>query len=159
MKQFLSGLVLSVAVATPALAQQQDGPFSSTAELASYWATQSTSGALTQIYVNGHKIYQRSGFGPAFVKQYFNCADGSGINATCNSIFDGYTTVSGAVGTFSTGFTVYLDGAPYRNASPYYYANIKTCYGDASFYGAVKYYIVESMYDGFSPPYPGNSCF
>jgi hypothetical protein len=159
MKQFLAGFALCVAISTPALAQQQDGPFSSTFALVSYWSQQSTGGAATQIYVNGHKVYDRYGFGPAFVKQYFNCADGSGIKATCTSIFDGYTTVGGAMGTFSSGLTVYLDGALYRSASPFYNAHIKTCYGDASYYGAMRYYIVESMYNGFGPAYPGNSCF
>ncbi|MCP3097798.1 hypothetical protein LZ198_02800 [Myxococcus sp. K15C18031901] len=158
MKAFLAAFVLSMSVATPALAQQ-DGPFASTAALASYWSTQSTGSALTQIYVNGKLVYQRSGFGPAFVKQYFQCYDGSGIKAVCNNIFDGYLDVGGAVGTFSGGFTVYLDGALYRSGSPYSSAHLKTCYGDMSYYGAVKYYIVASINGGFSPPYPGNSCF
>ncbi|MDC0713531.1 hypothetical protein POL68_34015 [Stigmatella sp. ncwal1] len=49
----------------------------------------------------------------------------------------------------------------YRPGNPpdYYYAAIKTCYGDVSFYGAVRYYVVESYYDGFGPLYPGNDCY
>ncbi|NTX00829.1 MULTISPECIES: hypothetical protein [Myxococcus] len=147
-----------MSVASPALAQQ-DGPFASTAALASYWSTQSTGGSLTQIYVNGTLAYQRSGFGPAFVKEYFNCADGSGIKAFCNNIFDGYLRTSDAMGTFSSGLTVYLDGTLIRSGDPYYSAHLKTCLGDMSYYGRVKYYIVESVNDGFGPPYPGNDCF
>ncbi|XXF80128.1 hypothetical protein P2318_10365 [Myxococcaceae bacterium GXIMD 01537] len=138
---------------------QQNGPFANTTALVTYWTGQSTGGSTAQIYVNGKKVYERLGFGPAFVKQYFNCADGSGIKAVCNNIFDGHLDVSTAVATFPNWLTVYVDGTLYRSGDPYHSAHIKKCYGDTSYYGAVKYYIVESMNDGWSPPYPGNSCF
>lgn len=156
MKQFLAAFVLSMVVATPALAQE-DGPFANTDALVTYWSTRSTGGATTQIYVNGSKVYQRSGFGGAFVKQYFNCHDGSGIKAVCNNTLDGYENVSDAVGTVPSGLTVYLDGVLYRSGSNNV-AHIKTCYGDTSYYGSVTYYIVASM-SGVGPTYPGNSCF
>lgn len=159
MKCFLTGFVLCVVISTPALAQQQDGPFASTSDLVNYWSMQNTGGSAVQIFVNGSKVYERFGFGPGYVGQYFNCADGSGIKAKCNSIFDGYVNANDAMGTFGSGLTVYLDGALYRSGSPYYTANITTCYGDASFYGAVRYYIVASMFDGFGPQYPGNHCY
>ncbi|MBZ4395662.1 hypothetical protein OWM54_17710 [Myxococcus sp. MISCRS1] len=158
MKQFLAAFVLSLAVATPAMAQH-DGPFADTDALVSYWSAQDTQSSLTQIYVNGKRVYQRSGFGPAFVKEYFDCHDGSGIKSFCNNIFDGYLTVEGTYGTYSPGLAVYLDGVLYRSGSPFSRVDIKTCYGDASYYGPVSYYIVESVIDGFGPPYPGNDCF
>ncbi len=158
MKSFLAVFVISMAAATPALAQEE-GPFATTDALVEYWTARNTNGATTQIYVNGKQVYQRAGFGAAVVKQYFRCYNGSGINAVCNNIFDGYTEVSGAESTFSSGLTVYLDGVLYRSGSPYYSAHIKTCYGDTSYYGPVVYYIVASMNNGFGPAYPGNSCF
>jgi len=63
-----------------------DGPFADKQALINYWNTTSTNGALTQIYLNGRIAFSRSGFGPAFVKQYFDCLN-SDVYAVCPSGF------------------------------------------------------------------------
>jgi hypothetical protein len=158
MKHIILAVALILGVEAVAQAQSAEGPFPNERALARYWARQNTSGAATQIFHNGHEVYRRMGFGPAYIVQYFTCADGSGIRSNCSEIFDGFATLGDAMAVVS-GLTIYLDGQLIHDASPWYFATLKTCYGDDSYAGPIRYYIVESMYDGFGPPYPGNSCF
>ena len=159
MKHILIALAVCLGLEATAHAQSAEGPFASVTELANYWNAQNMGGSAVQIFHNGHKIHQRMGFGPAFIKQYFTCADGSGIRSNCSEIFDGFAQLRNAIATVSSGLSIYVDGVLYRNSSPWYHARIKSCYGDDSYRGRIRYYIVESMYDGFGPPYPGNDCF
>lgn len=157
MKKFI-GLALAALLPGLASAQYSDGPFANTSALTSYWSTTSTSGALTQIYVNGHKVYERSGFAPAFVKQYFDCYLGD-INAVCNQIQDGYINLSGAIALFPATVRIDLDGSVYRAASggDTRVASISTCSNESSYYGPVNYYKVVAWGNGFIPY--SSSCY
>jgi hypothetical protein len=133
-----------------------DGPFTSTQDLINYWTSTSTSGALAQIYLNGRKVYERSGFGPAFVKQYFACSSG-GILAVCTSgFFDGYTNFNTLVSRCPADAAIYKDGVLFRSGTNQAVADVSTCSGDQSFYGVIRYYKVID-FDQFVPYH--SSCY
>jgi len=144
MKVF-SALALSLALLPGVVSAYSDGPFVDINALNTYWNGTSTGGALTQIYVDGTKVFERSGFGPAFVKQYFGCATGGDIRTVCGAVQDGAVDINDVLATFSPGYKVYLDGALYRAGSPSAVAGITTCFGDASYYGNVQYYKITSI--------------
>jgi len=141
--------------------QSPDGPFSSNAALSSYWAAQ-PGGVAFQIYSNGHLVYYRGGFGPPWSKQYFNCANGSGINALCIHTDDGYDTIQTAINTLFGGWTVYVDNALYVSGKSSI-AYLKKCTGDASpfGYGPDHYYIVTGEGGSVFSPLPPfrSSCY
>jgi hypothetical protein len=157
--RMIAGLGICAALAGAATAAPSDGPFTTVQDVVAYWIGQPTSGAATQIFVDGFKVYERSGFGPAFVQQYFGCGE-YGIRTHCtNDPFAGFVTAAEPASQFGAGKTIYLDGKLYKSGSPYYQLYLKTCRGEASFYGKVKYFVVEAINDGFGPPFPGNDCF
>jgi hypothetical protein len=134
-----------------------DGPFTDTQSLINYWSNTSTGGALTQIFLNGSKVYQRSGFGPAFTKQYFDCYS-SDIYAVCPTDFrDGFTSFDTLVSRFSTNTAIYQDGVLVRSGTGAW-ANISKCTGDDSFYGCIRYYKVVYYFSGFGPAY-ASTCY
>jgi hypothetical protein len=136
-----------------------EGPFNTKQDVVNYWSGHSTSGAATQIFLDGFKIYERGGFGPAFVQQYFSCGE-YGIRTKCTGDwFSGFATVSDARAGISMGLSVYVDHVLKYKLDPYYYMDLKTCYGEMSYYGRVKYFVAETVWDGFGPPFPGQSCF
>lgn len=127
-----------------------DGPFTDTQSLIDYWVGTSTGNALTQIYVNGREVYERSGFGPAFVKQYFACS-GGGIYAVCpNGFFDGYSNFNTLISRSPTTATIYKNNVLFRSGTNNLETeNISTCMGDQSFYGTILYYRVVAYSNGF----------
>lgn len=135
-----------------------DGPFATTQALVDYWTSTSTAGARTEIYVNGRNVYERSGAGPAFVKQYFNCS--AQIFAVCPGQFphDGYTNFNTLVSRYPTTAAIYKSGALFRAGTDNTEVDILTCSGDPSFYGAVQYYKVMNYINGFIP-YLNGSCY
>ena len=144
-------------VGTAEQALSSDGPFTDTQALISYWRTASTNGAMTQIYLNGRKVYERPGFGPAFVKQYFDCLN-SDVYAVCLSGFgDGYTDFDTLVSRCPTGAAIYKDGTLIRSGTNGTEVDISTCSGDSSFYGTIHYYMVIHYYNPFIPY--GNTCY
>jgi hypothetical protein len=155
---FIAG---SCAVSEPPVGDQQsvaeqaissEGPFTDTQALVNYWVGTSTGNALTQIYVNGRKVYERSGFGPAFVKQYFACS-GGGTYAICpTGFFDGYSDFNTLISRSPTTATIYKDSVLFRSGTNRFESeNISTCSGDQSFYGTITYYKVISYSSGFVP--------
>jgi len=144
-----------VAVAEQGLGS--DGPFASTADVVSYWNATSTSGAATEIFVNGHRVLYRSGFGPEFLKQYFVCSGGL-IYATCpTGFFDGFPTFKSLVARSPSTATIYKDNVLYRTGSNgFEFESVQTCPVDVSLNGAV-YYKVVSYTSGFVPY--GSSCY
>lgn len=154
----LIGLALAVLLPGLASAQYSNGPFTSTSDLQSYWNVTSTGGARAQIYVNGRKVFDRAGFGPAFVKQYFDCYTGD-INAVCTQIYDGYVSLSGAIALFPSSVRIDLDGSVYRAASggDTRSAAISTCSNESSANGPVNYYKVVGWNNGFIPY--SSSCY
>ena len=132
-----------------------DGPFVTTQDLIDYWNSTSTGGARTEIYRNGRNVLERSGFGPAFVKQYFACSDG--IRSVCTSTFyDGYVNFDTLVSRCQPNTTIYKDNVLFREVPNSAVYRIVTCYGDQSFYGPVPYYKVKS-FDGFV--HYGSDCY
>jgi hypothetical protein len=140
------------------LALTGDGPFANKQALIDYWNTAAPGGgALTQIYLNGRKVFERSGFGPAFVKQYFACKTGS-ILTVCTGNFydDGYTSFNTLVSRCPAEMTIDKDGVLFRAGTNGTRGNIATCSGDESFYGTVHYYKITSL-DGFV--HYGSTCY
>ena len=133
-----------------------DGPFANTQALIDYWNGTSTGGALTQIYLNGRKVYERSGFGPAFVKQYFDCISDDILTVCISGFFDGYTNFNTLVSRCPADAAITKDGIPFRSGTNSTAVGIVTCSGDQSFYGVVHYYKVIS-FDGFV--HYGSSCY
>ncbi|HET9621403.1 MAG TPA: hypothetical protein VFP84_08565 [Kofleriaceae bacterium] len=132
-------------------ALSSEGPFSSKQDLINYWAAASKSNT-TQIYLNGRKAYEFLGFGPAFVKQYFTCS--SQIYAVCpTGFFDGFENLATLVSRSPTTATIYKDSTLYRTGNPNEKEFIATCFGDQSFYGAVRYFKVTSYSTRFGPPF------
>jgi hypothetical protein len=137
----------TVAITEQALSS--DGPFATVDELVNFWNNTSTSGAATEIFVNGHRKLFRSGFGPEFLKQYFVCAGGS-IYATCpTGFFDGFASFPVLVSRSPSTATITKNGVPFRTGTNQFESeNIKTCSVDMSLNGAV-YYTVISYTNGF----------
>lgn len=154
----LIGLAFALLIPGLASAQYSDGPFTSTSDLQSYWSVTSTGGARTQIYVNGRKVFDRAGFGPAFVKQYFDCFTGD-INAACSQIYDGYINLADPIALFPATVRIDLDGSVYRAASggDTRVAAISTCSNESSINGPVEYYKVVGWNNGFVPY--SSSCY
>ena len=126
-----------------------DGPFVNTQALIDYW--NSTTGSVeTQIYVNGRKVYERAGFGPAFVNQYFTCSGGSIYTVCPAGFFAGYTNFNTLVSKCPTTAAIYKDGVLFRSGNGDT-VDISTCSGDQSFYGLVRYYRVTAEINGFVP--------
>jgi hypothetical protein len=133
-------------------ALSSDGPFASVDELVNFWNNTSTGGAATEIFVNGHRKLFRSGFGPEFLKQYFVCAGGSSIYATCpTGFFDGFASFPALVSRSPSTATITKNGTPFRTGTNQFeFENIKTCSVDVSLNGAV-YFKVDSYTNGFVP--------
>jgi hypothetical protein len=137
-----------------------NGPFTTKAAVIDYWSHTATGGAATQIFIDGHLVYYRSGVGPAFIQQYFVCNDKSGIKAYCTNIFDGFLMPKFAIPALPLSVNVYVDGRLYlsRNSDQLFRADVSSCYGDMSLQGPIHYYIVADSNDGVGPMYPGNTC-
>jgi hypothetical protein len=145
------------ATSTDELALSGDGPFATTKALIDYWTNTPTSGALAQIYLNGRKVYERSGFGPAFVKQYFTCGP-SNILATCTTgFFDGYGSFNTLVSRSPAHTEIRKDFVVVRAGTDGTSEDVTTCSGDPSFYGTVKYFKVTAYNNGFIPY--ASSCY
>ncbi len=161
----LTGLIVCTALASPARADCTE-PFDNVGELIACSALTATHP--TELYVDGHKVAQLPGTGFPVVRQYFNCTD-IGIKHLCNTgavtgvawlaaLQDGYLTWQYASIVLGQGLNVYLDNVLVRDRGTGYTLSLKTCHGDQSVQGPVTYYVVESMFDGFGPPYWGD-CF
>ena len=166
------GMIVAMAVcaadASSARADGSTGPFGSVAALVSYWSSAPTKHHV-QVYVNGDKVYETPGAGPSLVRQYFACTDGSGIKPACNTAAvtglafadatrDGYLRWQDAATVVGGGLNVYLDFQLMLDRGDTYAVMLKTCHGDASFFGPVVYYVVAYLDDGFGPPFT-NDCF
>jgi len=144
-----------------AQAVSADGPFASVAALQAYWGAQPISSCLN-VYVGGSKVYSRSGFGPCYEPEYFQCKGGS-LEAHCGDIATGDATKSELIGQMGNNPTVYVDGQLYE-AGTGGVGSLKTCYGDPSFAGHIRYYVVTGFCAGnngavFGPCYPGRACY
>lgn len=155
MKKML-GLVLAALAPAAAVAQYSDGPFADVAALNAYWTGTSTSSSLTQIYVDGTKVFQRSGFGPGFVKQYFLCYYTNDIRVNCGSQIDGTLDLSALVASMPANAPIYLDNVLYRSGIGSGNIYIETCVGDQSYYGPVEFYEMTGYYFGPGPHYNGS---
>lgn len=156
-------LGLSLAILIPGVCvAAHDGPFANLSALITYWNGTPTGGSLTQIYLDGTKVFQESGFGPAYVHQYFECPQTGDIRTDClvGDIVSSDEDYADQVAKFPPGTTIYLDGVLKRSAPPPRIAYLLKCAGDASYYapGWVIYYATEAYYDGFGPPYTSGSC-
>jgi hypothetical protein len=145
-----------VAIAEQALSS--DGPFTSVDELVNFWSNTPTGGAATEIFVNGHRKFFRTGFGPEFLKQYFVCAGGS-IYATCpTGFFDGFSTFSALVSRSPSTATISRDGTLFRTGTNQFeFENITTCSVEQGLNGPVRYFKVTSYTSGFVPY--SSSCY
>jgi hypothetical protein len=85
---------------TDVLAQSpEDGPFSSAAELQSYWAAQH-GGHGMQIVLDGTPVYSRFGFGPYLYAAYFTCPGEGLIRRNCPT--EGpFANIDGVIGYWS----------------------------------------------------------
>jgi hypothetical protein len=99
-------------------------------------------------------VFQRSGFGPGFVKQYFYCAPSNDIRVYCNSYSTAAENLADLISWHNPNWAIYLDGSVYR-AGNSAYSEILTCTGDASYYGNVVFYLNSYFYNGLGPPHPG----
>jgi len=134
-----------------------EGPFTNVQALVNYWGNTPMNGAMTQIYLNGKKVYERQGFGPAFVKQYFE-SSGSTIYAVCPSgIRPGYTNFDTLVSRAPAGAWIYRDSVLVRQGTNAASVDISTCLGDQSYYGPVSYFRVIDYYN--PPAEWGNTCY
>jgi hypothetical protein len=168
----ISGVVVCAAFASTAHAECE-GPFTSTTALTACWSATSHPQTF-EIYVDGHKVWEQPGpSGIYLTRQYFDCADGSGIKPACQSspvtaeeypfaTQDAYASTNLADFVFGRSFDLFLDNGTVpianHNSSPYS-LRLKTCHGDQSHSGPVKYFVVSSLFDGFAPPWPSNDCF
>lgn len=138
-------------------ADPSQGPFASQIALVNFWTNTQTGGAATQIFLNGHKVFDRAGFGPALLVEYFACNAG-GIWETCPTDFvDGFAVFKTLVARVPAGHAIVKDGVLFRNGTDGQTVDVTTCSGDQSLNGPVKYEKVTFI-NGFSPPYV-SSCY
>ncbi len=150
-KAFAYVMALSCStIANSALADSavsDDGPFQTKADLINYWET-NPSAKPVQIYLNGRQIYEQSGTGRGYSRQYFTCDSIDGlIRNICLDAFDGAAEVSYIVAFLPTDASIDLDDIPYRTGAPHTYnhVSITTCEGD------IKYYKVTGYANGYIP--------
>ncbi|MEH6414536.1 hypothetical protein [Pseudomonas sp. CGJS7] len=167
----LAGL-LGLAALQPAHAQFTipNGPFANQQAVADWWNANNTSGAVTQIFYNGKKIYEkRNGFGPALIVKYFQCKQTNDVRSRCGHHLDAFARADWLIDQIetrngtrpaTTDSDIYLDGVlqvddPSMNAPSGKY--LITCKGDPSFRepGGNTYFIVRGWVPDFSPPYIG----
>jgi len=143
-------------------AMTSEGPFFDQQALINFWTATSTGGAATQIFLNGSKVYERPGFGPAFVKQYFSCMDTihHAIYAVCpTGQHDGFTNFNTLVSRYPVTATIFRDGVLFRSGTDPGSVSITTCTGDLSFLGCSVYYKVTTEFTPFlGVPYT-SSCY
>lgn len=87
-----------------------------------------------QIYLNGRQVFERSGFGPEYIEEYFTCDGKSNdIRAVCDYASDGAVRIKTIIDLLPANTTVYLDGEKYgKGTSDVNIAHITTCKGDTS---------------------------
>jgi hypothetical protein len=145
MKRIILSTLIAFGLVEAATAQT----FQSQSELTNYWTA--NSGAIrTQIFLNGYKVLDRPGFGPAYVLQYFACSQTSDIREECSSIADGSTSLQHLLGLVPTA-TVLHNGVLVQTAE-FPVIGISTCTGESSGYGPVHYEKMTYEYSGFGGP-------
>lgn len=154
-------LGLFIAMSIPGVAAAaHDGPFANLSALVTYWNGTSTNSAQTNIYLDGTKVFNRNGFGPAYEQQYFECPQTSDIRTECQvgDIASRDEHLAHQVAKFPSNATIYLDGTLYRSGVTGLIAQLLTCTGDASYYapGWVRYYATDNYYDGWLPSFNGS---
>lgn len=133
------------------------GPFATQQALVAFWTGTSTGGAATQIFLNGHKVFDRTGFGPPLIAEYFACQAG-GIYEVCPTDFiDGFSVFKTLVSRIPAGHAIVKDGVLFRAGTDGQTVDVTTCFGDQSLAGTVKYVKVTEV-AGFSPPYE-STCY
>ena len=163
----LSSLALCAAFAAPASAACE-GPFATVAAVMACQTANATHP--TEVYVDGGKVGQVSGSGSPLVRQYFNCASGIGIAATCNhgqvsgqaffpALHDGYSRSGDAFAVVGYDSNLYLDDVLVLDRGKQSSLGVKTCHGDQSVNGRVTYFVVEFYVDGFGSPLLDHDCF
>ena len=163
MKRFLFAVVALLGMFSIAHAQSANGPFDDASDMTDYWTGVNNDGSAMQLFVNGSKVYDVSGFGPAYIEQYFVCQSDGKLRQVCEAVatgwnfFDGYEALSSLTPLLS-GSTIYLDNSLYSSGDPASSAYITTCYGDSSLNGTITYYLVTHYADGFGPPF-FQSCY
>lgn len=170
----LAGL-LGLAALQPAHAQFTipNGPFADEQAVVNWWNANNTSGAVTQVFYNGRKVYQRpTGFGPALIVKYYRCKQTLDVRTRCGHHLDAFSredwlidqidTLNGTRPALSDS-DIYLDNQLYRAyTTPTRRATygLIGCKGEPSYRepGGISYFVVSGYSPDFSPPYVGK-CF
>lgn len=146
-KGITSGLVLC-SLASVASAQSVEGPFASESALLAYWSGSSSPNQMTNVYLNGKLIFNKTGFTPQSLRQYFACRGTGEIRLRCSSHGDGDRQLSYIAAYFPYPHHITLDGAPYQTGGPGgAYADINRCYTSDT----LGTYYRLGTYTGFTP--------
>jgi hypothetical protein len=111
----------------------------------------------TQIFLDGAKVIDTPGFGPAYVEQYFRCSTTNDVRKICGSHDDGSATLEHLV-DLMPGVGIYYENQLIQVPEHLAMARIVTCTGDQSVYGPVQFKWVSHFNLFFGPLPPERDC-
>lgn len=144
----VASAMMLCSVASVASAQSVEGPFASQSDLLAYWNSSSSPNQMTNVYLNGQLIFNKTGFTPQNLRQYFVCRETGEIRQRCSTYKDGDRQLAYVAAYFSYPTHILLDGVPYQPGGPGgAYVDIYRCHTSDTL---GTYYRVGT-YTGFTP--------